>query len=139
VRELLTDVISEGVEKTVKPEVRELVAKVRELVDASPDDDAEVTQRQLVNELGLDKGSVSRRTRAALDGGYLINREERRGRPHRLIPGDPLPDDVELLPDPEELRGCAVDRGGTTLPTPSPEDEIAAFERRLEEARRRAS
>jgi hypothetical protein len=30
VRELIADVISEGVEKTVKPEVREIVAKVSE-------------------------------------------------------------------------------------------------------------
>jgi hypothetical protein len=136
VRELLTDVISEGVERTVKPEVRELVVKVRELVHASLEDDPEVTQRQLVNALNLDKGSVSRRARAALDSGYLINREERRGRPHRLVPGDPLPDDVELLPDPEVLRSCTVDRGGRTPPPTSSEDEIAAFERRLEEARR---
>jgi hypothetical protein len=137
VRELLADVLSEGVEKTVKPEVRELVAKVRELVGASPDDDAEVTQRQLVNALDLDKGSVSRRVRAALDGSYLINREERRGRPHRLVPGDPLPDDVELLPDPEELHGCTVDGGGGTPPPSPPEDRFAVFERKLEEARRR--
>jgi hypothetical protein len=121
VREMLTDVISEGVEETVKPEVREIVENVRALVDAGRDDEAEVTQRQLVNELKIDKGSVSRRVRAALDGGYLINREERRGRPHRLVPGDPLPEDLEILPVPEELRSCAVDRGGTTPPPPSPD------------------
>jgi hypothetical protein len=144
VRELLADVISEGVEKTVKPEVRELVNTVREFVEASPDDNAEVTQRQLVTALDLDKGSVSRRVRAALDGGYLVNREDRRGRPHRLVPGDPLPDDLELLPDPEELHGCTVAVGGHP-PPPSPnggqgeEAEAAAFKAKLEEARRRAS
>jgi hypothetical protein len=116
VRELIADVISEGVEKTVKPEVREIVAKARELV---MDDDGEVSQRQLVEALKIDKGRVSRNVRAALDGGYLVNREERRGRPHRLVPGDPLPDDMAILPRPEELRGCAVDRRGTTPPAPS--------------------
>jgi hypothetical protein len=140
VRELLTDVISEGVEKTVKPEVRELVNTVRELAAAS-DDDAEVTQRQLAEALDIDKGSVSRRVRAALDGGYLVNREERRGRPHRLIPGDPLPDDLEILPAPEELHGCTVVGGDATPLPPSPnggqpEDQIQAFELRLEEKRR---
>jgi hypothetical protein len=120
VRDLVADVLSEGVEKTVKPEVRELVAKVRELV---VDDETEVTQRQLARALRLDKGAVSRRAKAALDAGFLVNREERRGRPHRLVPGDPLPDDQPILPTVEaveqELHGCTVDRGGRT-PTPTP-------------------
>jgi hypothetical protein len=139
VRELIAEVISEGVEKTVKPEVREVVAKVRELAI----DGAEVSQRQLVEALKIDKGRVSRNVRAALDGGYLVNREERRGRPHRLVPGDPLPDDLEILPTAEELRGCAVagppqGEGPPTPPSPDGghEDEIAAFERLLEEKRR---
>jgi hypothetical protein len=117
VRGLLADVISEGVEKTVKPEVREIVGKVRESV--AGDAQGEVTQRQLVEALGIDKGRVSRNVRAALDGGYLVNREERRGRPHRLVPGDALPDDLDILPAAEELRSCAVDQGGTTPPPPS--------------------
>jgi hypothetical protein len=118
VRALIADVISEGVEKTVKPEIREIVGKVRELVT---DDDGEVSQRQLVEVLKIDKGRVSRNVRAALDGGYLVNREERRGRPHRLVPGDPLPDDMEILPHPKELHSCAVDPGGTIPPAPSPD------------------
>ena len=100
VRELLADVVAEGVEGTVKPEVREVVAKVRELVDGGL---AEVPQRKLAEALDLDRGTISRRVRAALDAGYLVNREERRGRPHRLVPGDPLPDDLEILPPPETV------------------------------------
>ena len=119
VRELISDVISEGVEKTVKPQVREIVENVREL---AADDDAEVSQRQLVEALGIDKGRVSRNVRAALDGGYLVNREERGGRPHRIVPGDPLPDDLEILPPGEELRSCAVAEGDTTPPPPSAEE-----------------
>ena len=107
VRGLLADLVSEGVEKTVKPEVREIVGKVRELVDDDPD--VEVSQRQLVTELEIDKGSVSRRVRAALDGGWLVNREEKRGRPHRLVPGDPLPDDLEILPAAEQLGQARED------------------------------
>jgi hypothetical protein len=125
VRELISDVISEGVEQTVRPQIRELVAKVRELVDVDPE--VEVTQRQLANELDLDKGSISRRVRAALDGGYLVNREKQRGRPHRLVPGDPLPDDLEILPTPEQLRGCAVDLGGAT-PIPPGDDPPPSLE-----------
>jgi hypothetical protein len=139
VRELVGDVISEGVEKTVKPQVREIVETVRRLLDDNPE--AEIKQRQLAEALDIDKGRVSRNVRAALDGGYLVNREDRAGRPHRLVLGDPLPDDLDLLPEPERLRGCAVVRGeGTPLPPAQKEgDEIRAFEQRLEEARRDAS
>jgi hypothetical protein len=131
VRGLIADVIAEGVEKTVKPEVRELVEKVGEIC---ADGESEVTQSELGEALKLDKGSVSRRVRAALDGGYLVNREERRGRPHRLVPGNALPDGIDLLPGAEELHGCTVGVGDST-PCP-PTDDVAAFDQRLEEARR---
>lgn len=125
VRELLAEVVSEAVEKTVKAEVRELVTKVRELAGA----EREVTQRELVAALGLDKATVSRRVAAALRAGYLVNREEKRGKPHRLRPGDPLPDDQQILPSIEtikqELHGCAVDRGGSTPPPPEGGDREA--------------
>ena len=46
--------------------------------------------------------------RAAIDRGYIKNLEDRRGRPARLVLGDPLPDDVEILPSVERLHGCTV-------------------------------
>jgi hypothetical protein len=120
VRGLVGDVISEAVEKTVKPEVRRVAEQVREMV---PEGSGRVvTQRQLVEALERDKATISRWVRAALDGGYLVNREERRGQAHKLVPGDPLPDDLEILPDAAVLHGCTVDRGGHT--PPPPEEEI---------------
>lgn len=77
-----------------------------------------VAQRAIVSQLSdVDKSAVSRRVRVALDAGYLVNLEERRGRPHRLDLGEPMPDDLEILPSPDaltegELRGCAVAGGG---------------------------
>ena len=139
VRELVADVISEAVEKTVKPQVREIVGRVREIVGDNRQ--AEVKQSQLADALQLDKSRISRNVRAALEGGYLVNREERKGKPHRLVPGDPLPDDVQILPAPEQLRSCAVDEGvePTPLAVPTAEvecmqadAEVAALERRLE-------
>ena len=41
--------------------------------------------------------------RVALNKGYLQNLEERRGRPARLVLGEPLPESLELLPNPEAL------------------------------------
>jgi hypothetical protein len=46
--------------------------------------------------------------RSAIDRGYLENQEDRRGRPAKLVPGDDLPDDIEILPAPERLQGCTV-------------------------------
>jgi hypothetical protein len=36
-------------------------------------------------------------------GGYLVNLEIRRGRPARIVLGDPMPEMVKLLPKPHEL------------------------------------
>lgn len=43
-----------------------------------------------------------------MDRGYVKNLEERKGRPARLVLGDPLPDDIEILPTVERLHGCTV-------------------------------
>jgi hypothetical protein len=51
---------------------------------------------------------VSRRVTVAVDAGVLRNLEDRKGRPARLVLGDPLPDEIELLPKPERLHGCTV-------------------------------
>ena len=99
VRDLVARLISEAVEKTVKPEVREIVATV------AAHDKQHVTQGMLADELKLDKGTVSRRVRAALDGGYLVNQEERKGRPHKLVIGAPPPDDLEILPTLRAVEG----------------------------------
>jgi hypothetical protein len=62
----------------------------------------------------VDKSTVSRRVNVAVQKEYLDNLEPRRGKPARLVLGDPLPDDREILPSPETLEadwsGCAVAR-----------------------------
>jgi len=52
----------------------------------------------------------------ARERGYLKNLEDKRGQPARLVPGDPLPSEVTILPTVETLTGCAVARtsGGDT-------------------------
>jgi hypothetical protein len=52
--------------------------------------------------------------RAALEHGYLKNLEDRRGRPSRLVLGDPLPAEVTILPTVdhlERLHGCSGAEG----------------------------
>jgi hypothetical protein len=36
------------------------------------------------------------------------NLEDRKGRPARLVLGDPLPEEIELLPKAEQLHGCTA-------------------------------
>ena len=114
VRNLVADLMAEGVEVTVKPEFRELVEAAARLLRPG---EGEVRQVDLQTVLPLGKSAMSRRIAGALDGGFLKNLEERKGRPARLVLGDPLPADLEILPAPdrltidEGLRGCAVERG----------------------------
>jgi hypothetical protein len=124
VRELVADLVAEGVEATVPKNVRETVEAVKRLhADASEP----VTIAAVARELKLDKSAASRRVRVALDGGYLNNLEDRKGRPARLMPGDPLPDDVVVLPTPEEvlqtLQSCGVVRREKHPPRALEKDE----------------
>jgi hypothetical protein len=105
VRELVADLVSEGIEATVAPTVRETVATVGRLYDEA---DNAATLRGIAEELELDKSTASRRIRSAIDKGFLKNLEDQRGKPGRYVPADPLPDDVEILPPPEVLQCCTV-------------------------------
>jgi hypothetical protein len=107
--ELVADLFSTGVEASVPATVRETVEVVKKL-KKSPAWSGGVPQSEVKKILGLDKGTVSRRIGHAIGLGYLLNEEERQGRPARLILGDPLPDEVEVLPRPELFvdDGCSV-------------------------------
>ena len=101
VRELVVDLVSAGVQATVPPTVRETVSAVIALNSG----DQGVTGKAVATRLRLDKGTTSRRLRQAADLEYVRNREDRNGLPARWVPGDPLPDDLEILPQPDRLTG----------------------------------
>jgi hypothetical protein len=116
-RELVGDLVAEGIGRTVAPRVRETVEAVR---DSNPGDDG-VSQRALADKLSLDKGAVSRRVQEAVGHGYLRNLEERRGRPARLVIGEPRPEQLEILPAPGALAECcAVDGVSVGIGNPLP-------------------
>jgi hypothetical protein len=122
VRGLVAELVAEGVEATVPPPVRETVEAVGKLVK---DSDAEqVTNKALAEELSIEKAAVSKRVRAATNLGYLKNLEDRRGHAARLVLGEPMPEDVEILPTVaeigEELSGCAVEHTSGQLQHPPP-------------------
>nr|WP_232523726.1 bifunctional DNA primase/polymerase [Nocardioides sp. MAH-18] len=105
VRDLVADILSEGVGATVSATVRGTVGAVATITTGS----REASALDVARQLGVDKSNAGRRLRAASDGGYVRNREDKHGKPGRWVLGDPLPEAVALLPTVEELRsGCAV-------------------------------
>jgi hypothetical protein len=124
VRELVADLISEGVGATVGAATRETVVTVEKLARSAPNN--EVSNSDLARELKLDSSVISRRVQVALKRGYLRNSEDRKGRPYRLVLGDPLPEQPQILPTVERLHElllcCSVDEGDLP-PSPSPDEE----------------
>lgn len=105
VRKVVSDFVAGGIGASIPDTVRETVEVVRDLTG---DDDEGVSVNAVADRLGLDKSAASRRVRQARRGGYLVNKEERRGRPARLVLGDPLPEETTFLPPAGELRCCTV-------------------------------
>jgi hypothetical protein len=138
VRNLVVDLIGEAVETSVPDTVRDTVAAVQRL-QAQHDatftgtsyESAGVTLAAVAKDLGdMDKSTASRRIQVALRHDYLRNLETRRGKPFKLVLGQPLPEEQEILPPPDDLIGS----GGTVaaLPelrvTPSPQEGTPAIE-----------
>lgn len=121
VREIVVDLVSEGVQATVTPGVREAVEAVSALNRENG-----ASRQQIATELKLDASAAGRRLQSARARGYLRNLETSRGKPARWQLADPLPDDEEILPEPGALAACArvqAGSGGHAPPTP-PCDEV---------------
>jgi MarR family len=108
VRELVADLVSDGIEVTVPKTVRETVEAVKRLREDSNGEP--VTVVELARELKLDRSAVSRRVRNAKDRGYLRDLEEHLRKPSRLVLGDDLPDDAQILPKPEDVLAGMQER-----------------------------
>jgi hypothetical protein len=111
IRELVAALVSEGIEATVPETVRETVEAVRRLREDSNGEPVAVAE--LARELKLDRSAVSRRARNAKDRGYLRDLEDNQRKPSRLIPGDDLPDDLQILPIPEDVRASVKERASS--------------------------
>jgi hypothetical protein len=97
---LVIDTLSEGVQATVAPALRETVVAVAAL---EQEIGGPVAVSKLAEKLGIDKSSASRRASGAARDGYLVNAEDKRGRPARLQVGEPLPAERPVLPTPADL------------------------------------
>jgi hypothetical protein len=118
VRDLVDDLNSEDIEATVPQSVREVVEAAMQLHE---EEDEPVTTAALARELELDRTAASRRVRSAKDRGYLRDLEDNPRKPSRIVPGDPLPEELAILPAPEVLaEACtrAVQTEGMNTPFP---------------------
>ena len=113
VYELVIDLIAQGVQATVSTSIRETVAAVKELDTPT---DPGIGLAPIAKRLGIDRSAASRRVRVAVEEGYLVNLEQRNGRPARITPGDPLPEEGAVLPHPDALFGEGEGRCGVSSP-----------------------
>jgi hypothetical protein len=91
VRALVADLISDGVGATVSGTLRETVECVSALTPATVYDVAKT--------LKLDRSAAQRRLQSARERGYIVNKEDKRGRPARYEIDTSLPDELVLLPE----------------------------------------
>jgi hypothetical protein len=87
VRALVEPLVASGVGATVPQTVRETVEQVAALLFGK-EPDASVSITQIATALDLDKAPTSRRVKAAIERGYLVNHEERKGRSAKVALGD---------------------------------------------------
>src|SRR5262249_48614507 len=110
VRRLIADIISDGLGATVPRTVRETAEAVRQLVAGGARE--EVSVAQLAQHFKLDPSTVKRRVYTAISLGYVENLANK-GKPLRLVPGEPLPKELEILPDVTQLgevvQACTED------------------------------
>jgi hypothetical protein len=108
VRALVEPLIAAGVGATVPATMRETVEAVADLLDGKGEE-VTVSITKIAAALDLDKAPTSRRVRAAIERGFLVNHEDRQGRPSKIALGGPLPEDSPILPTPGVVANrCAV-------------------------------
>ena len=127
IRELTWDLIAEGIGATVSSTVRETVSAVGDLAAKHPEG---VTNAALSMYLKLDKSTASRRSKVAQEKEYIRNVADKH-KPAKLVLGEPMPEDVVVLPFPESLPGgkscaVAVETKGTSTPPPPELEPISS-------------
>jgi hypothetical protein len=99
VRSLVNDLIADAVGATVPASVQETVDVVGEL-EATRD---YATVHDVASLLKIERPSAQRRLATARDSGYIVNTEDKRGKPARYVTGDPLPSEVVVLPPAKDI------------------------------------
>ena len=115
IRRLLEKPLSEGFEKAVPQNVREVVEAVQILLskkaprynaydaDLGIGDDEGVSQREVAEKMDRDRSVVSRNVGVAIDQGFLANLNPGQGREARLVMGERELPSGSVLPDPADV------------------------------------
>jgi hypothetical protein len=77
---------------------------IRATVEAVPGGGQEISATALAARLQVEKSTISWRMGRALKKGWVKNLETRKGHPHRLVRGEPMPDEATALPPVERVR-----------------------------------
>jgi hypothetical protein len=103
VHELIAEILAEGIGATISDDVREIVAAVETAIaKAAPA--TTVTRAQVQKEVGLDERATRRRLGQAVDAAFVVNTNPGRGKTGRYVVGDPIPDNLEVLPEVTKLQ-----------------------------------
>lgn len=120
VRDLIHDLISDGIGAQVSEATRETVEALAEITS---DEEQYASNKQLERRLELDRSAMSRRVRKAVEQGYLVNDEDRPRKPTRLRLGDPLPEDEVILPERETVEAALCTSASESDP-PHPRTDV---------------
>ncbi len=123
VRDLIADVVAEGIGATIPEDVRETVAAVETALSLNVLEET-VKRADVEPHLGLDTRAAGRRLAQAVDAGFVVNTNPGRGKTAQYKLGAAIPDDVDVLPTAEALNrakspnldnldNLATDPGGT--------------------------
>jgi hypothetical protein len=117
VRELVGEIIAQGVDAAVSTAVRDTVEAVSAL-EGMPK--VAVTPSAVIARLEVGRSAGYDRIRRALASGYLINEAPAGHRGMKLVTGAALPGDSSYLPEPEDiLRHMSGNATGHQSPAPS--------------------
>jgi hypothetical protein len=124
VRNLVSDVIAEGVEASVTDAMRETVEAVHALLE---DGKEHTNPKAVADRLGVGRSATYDRIRRGLLAGYLINEADKDERGMKIVIGAPLPGADAFLPSPEDVvRVMSAGGGGQeTSPTKVTSDELS--------------
>lgn len=100
VRELVDNYLSEGVDSSVPPIVRQVVVTLQSLLNSTKTQ-ANITE--VANAQGINKSNASRHVKRAIECGYIVNEEIKKGCEAKLVLGEPMPEDGQVLPTVAQL------------------------------------
>jgi hypothetical protein len=100
IRNLVGDVLAEGVEASVTAAMRETVEAVEAVVEKGHE---HTSPKAVADRLGVGRSATYDRIRRALLAGYLVNEADRDERGMKLAVGAPLPGAETFLPTPADV------------------------------------